>query len=83
MRTVHLGVVELKGDCQICLEPASVVASPDYKWVVEDAAIHSYGSVNIVLNQCRGAYHHIIRNVMVLAGFCNLSRQSQIIGIEF
>lgn len=83
MGTVHLRVMKLKGDCQRCFEPASTVASPYQDGIVEDAAVHSDGSFNIVLRQCRCADYHAVGDVVILAGFSHMPCQLHIIGIKF
>ncbi len=51
MGAVHLGVMELEGDGEDGFEETFPVLSPDHEGVVEDAAVHSYRSVNLGLGQ--------------------------------
>ena len=79
---VHLGMMELEGDCQGGLEKAPFIFAPDGKRVIEDAAVHAHCAVDIILGQGRGAYNHAVLQVMVLAAFPNLSGKGQIVPVE-
>ena len=73
MGTVHLRVVELEGDGQFVAQPFLPVSSPDEERIVEDAAVHTYGSVYFRIYDGRRAYHHAaIGQVSVLTRCCNL-----------
>ena len=82
MGSIHLGMVELEGDCQGGLEKAPFILAPDGKRVIEDAAVHPHCAVNVVLRQCGGADDHALLQVMVLAVFPNLSGKGQIVLVE-
>ena len=79
---VHLGMMELEGDCQDRLEKAPFIFAPDGKRVIEDAAVHAYRAVNIILGQGRGPYSHTVRQVVVLAALPNLGGKGQIVPVE-
>ena len=84
MCPVHLCVVELEGDGQLVAEPFLPVSSPDEERIVEDAAVHAYGSVYFRINYSRRAYHHaVIGQVSVLTRCCHLCSMLQILTAEF
>lgn len=59
------------------------VFAPYHERIVEDAAVHSNCSVNIVLGERGSADYHAVGEVMVLATFCDLSGKTEIFGIEY
>ena len=79
---VHLGMMELEGDCQGGLEKAPFILAPDGKRVIEDATVHAHCAVNVILGQGRGPYSHTVRQVVVLADLPNLSGKGQIVPVE-
>jgi len=79
---VHLGVVELERNGQSRFQEAFAVAAPDDEGVVEDAAVHADGAVNIILRQGRCADYHTVGDVVVLTRSGYLPRQPQIVGVE-
>ena len=46
MGTVHLRVVELEGDGQVCFKQLFAVLTPADKRIIEDTAVHSYHAVD-------------------------------------
>lgn len=83
MGTVHLGVMELKGDGQGIPEELPAVSAPDHERVVEDAAVHAHGPVDLGVDDGGGADDHTgFRQIPVLAAFCHLSGIGQIIPVE-
>ena len=84
MLSVHLGVVELKGDGQIISEQLLSVPAPDDEWIIEYAAVHAHSAVNFGVNYCGCAYHHAVcRKVNVLTVFESLTGAFQIVAVEF
>ena len=79
---VHLGMMELEGDCQGGLEKAPFILAPDGKRVIEDATVHAHCAVNVILGQGRGPYSHTVRQVVVLAALPNPSGKGQIVPVE-
>ena len=72
MCAVHLGVVELEGDGESCLEEAALVLPPNEEGIVEDATIHADCTIDVILRQSRSADDHVVRQVVIGAGFSNL-----------
>ena len=69
MGAVHLRVMELEGNRQIIPEPFLFVSAPDDKGIIENAAVHPDGSVNLRIDNRRRAYDHaVLRQVPVPAG---------------
>lgn len=60
MGTIHLCMVELEGDGQLVAKPFLSVPPPNEERIVEDAAVHAYGSVYFRIYDGRRAYHHAI-----------------------
>ena len=82
MGAVHLGMMELEGDRQGRLEKTPFILAPDGERVIEDAAVHTHCTIDIILGQGRGADDHIFRQVMVLAALPNLGGKGQIVPVE-
>ena len=83
MGTIHLGVVELKGDGQIISEPFLFVTSPDEERVIENSAVHTNSTVDFRMNDSRRAYYHaVVRQVEILTCFCYLGRVFQILSVK-
>ena len=55
MGSIHLSVVELKGDGQLIVKPFAAVFAPDDKRIVENAAIHADCSVYLGINDSGGS----------------------------
>lgn len=83
MRSVHLGMMELKRNGQIFPEKAFSEFSPYQKRVVENTAVHAYRTVYTVVHKCGSSNYHAFRQVMVPASFRHLSGQLQVVMIEF
>ena len=49
---VHLGVMELEGDGQRCLQPSFAITAPDQEGAVEDAAILIGNTVELCACDC-------------------------------
>lgn len=79
---VHLGMMELEGDCKSGLEKTPFILAPDGKRVIEDATVHAHCAVNVILGQGRGPYSHTVRQVVVLAALPNPSGKGQIVPVE-
>ncbi len=79
---VHLGVVELEGDLESRLEEAALVPSPNEERIVEDAAIHSYRPIYVVLHQSRSADNHTVGQVVISATLGHLPCERQVLFIE-
>ena len=47
MGAVHLRMMKLEGDGQLIPEPSFAIFPPDEEGVVEDAAVHPNGSVQL------------------------------------
>ena len=79
MRAVHLGVVELEREFQRRLKKPPAVFAPDHKGVIENTAVHANDPVKLGIHNGGGADDHAVRQVVVLAAFCRLARQVQIL----
>ena len=73
---LHLCMVELKRDSQCPFPPMPFVFAPNQKRIIEHTAIHAYCPVYLIPGKGRRTNHHAIRQIMVLAAFGNLLRQS-------
>lgn len=82
MGAVHLGMMELEGDRQGRLEKAPFILAPDGERVIEDAAVHTHCTINVILGQGGGADDHIFLQVVVLAALPNLGGKGQIVPVE-
>lgn len=82
MGAVHLRMVELERDGEHRPEQPPPVLAPDQERIVEYAAVHAHGTVDLVLRKGRGADDHAVRQVVVLARFGDLPRELQIIVVE-
>ena len=83
MGTIHLGVVELKGDGQIISEPFLFVTPPDDERVIKNATVHSNSTVDFRINDSRRTYYHtVVRQVEILTCFCYLGRVFQILSVK-
>ena len=58
------------------------VPAPYQERVVEDTAVHAYGSVYVVPGEGGGAYDHAVGDVVVPAFLRHLRRQPQIVPVE-
>ena len=82
MGAVHLRVVELERDGERRFKEPPPVAAPDQERIVEHAAVHAHGPVDRVLRQRRGADHHAVCQVVVLARLGDLPREPQVVVVE-
>ena len=82
MGAVHLGVVELERQLQRCLKMPPVIFAPDEKRIVENAAVHAHGAVDLGVRKGRGADDHAIGQVVVFTALGRLLRQAQVIGVK-
>ena len=82
MCTIHLGMVKLKGHDQRPFPQTPSVFAPNQKGIIEYAAVHAHGSVYLVPGEGGSAYDHAVGQVVVFAGFCDLGRQAEIVGVE-
>ena len=82
MGAVHLGMMELEGDRQGRPEKAPFILAPDDERVIEDAAVHTHCSINVISGQGGGADDHIFLQVVVLAALPNLGGKGQIVPVE-
>ena len=71
-------MMKLKRQLQLGFQPAAAVFAPDKEGVVEDAAVKIRHTVQIVMNQRRGADDHAIRQLVILAVFPAALRQLRI-----
>ena len=76
VRSVHLRVMELKGQPERCFEKTSAVSALDDKGVVENAAVHTDGTVDLGIDYRRGAYDHAVGQVVICAAL-NRARLSE------
>ena len=60
MGAVHLGVVELQGDGEAIAQEAPAIAAPNEEGVVENTAVHAHGSVDLGVDDGRGADDHAV-----------------------
>ena len=58
MSTIHLRVMELEGNGQCIAEELLAVAAPYDEWVVENTAVHAYGTVDLSIDNGGGADDH-------------------------
>ena len=79
---IHLGVVELEGNLESRLEEEALVPSPNEEGIVEDAAIHSYRPIYVVLHQSRSANNHTVGQVVISATLSHLPCERQVLFIE-
>lgn len=79
---VHLCVVELERYGEGGFEPASAVSAPYHEGVVEDAAVHAHGAVDVELRERGCAYHHAVGEVVVAACFGHLGCEAEVVGVE-
>ena len=63
-------------------EKPLMIFAPDEEWVVENAAVHADGAVDLGIHDGGGADDHAVGQVVVFAALCRLARQAQIIGAE-
>ena len=82
MRPVHLCVVKLERHRELCLEEAFAVSAPYHERIVENAAVHAHGPVDVLSGEGRGANHHAFLQVVVLARTGNLLRQLRVVAAE-
>ena len=82
MRPVHLGVVELERNDEARSPQAAFVFAPNQEGVVENAAIHAYGPVDIVPGEGGSADDHAVRQIVVEAGFGCLPGKFQVVFVE-
>ena len=82
VRAVHLGVVELERELQRRPEKSFLIFAPDDEWIVENAAVHADGTVDLGIHDGGGADDHAVGQVVVFTVFRCLVCQAQIIGAE-
>ena len=83
MCAVHLGVVELERDGKIVPEQLLPVPAPDQKGIVENTAVHSYGTVDFGVDDGRGADDHAgFGQIPVLTAFCHLGSVGEIVPVK-
>ena len=82
MRTVHLRMMELERYCECCFQQAAFIFSPDHERIVENTAVHPYGSVYIIFNECRCPYDHAFCQIMIYAVFGCMACELEIDVIE-
>ena len=69
-------------DSVVLNQPLRYLA-PYHERVVEYTAIHPHCTINVVLHQCRCAYHHAVCQIMILSSFGNLAGKPEIVGVEY
>ena len=82
MRAVHLGVVELEGDGERGLQPASAVTAPCQEGIGVDAAVLIDDAVEFRASQCRRADYHGLIVKDVLTGLADGLCQMQVIKLS-
>ena len=82
MRTVHLGVVELKRQLQRRPEKPPVIFAPDDERVVENAAVHADSPVDFGIHNGGCTDHHAVCQIVIFAAFRHLACQAQIVNVE-
>lgn len=82
MRPVHLRVMELERNGERRFQKSAVISAPDDEGVIEYSAVHPDRAVKLRVDNGRGADHHALRQVVVLAVLGDLLCEAQIIGIE-
>ena len=81
--TVHLSVVELEGEGQGVPEQLLFIPAPDQEGIVENAAVHAYSTVNLGVDDGRGADDHTgFGQIPILAGGGNLGGMGQIFPVK-
>lgn len=79
---IHLCMMELERQGQCRFEDAAPIPSPDYKGVIEDAAVHAHSTVDFNIGDRRGADEHTVCQVVILAVFSDLLCQPQVVLVE-
>ena len=82
MGAVHLGVVELERDRKRSLQPTAPAFAPNHERIVEYAAVHAYGTIDLILRQRRSADNHAVGQIVVRTRFGHLPCKSQIVVVE-
>ena len=83
MGAVHLGVVKLEENGQMIPEAFLPVFAPDQKGIVENAAVHTDGTINLGIHNGGGTDDHTgFRQIPVLTGFCYLDGLGQVFEVE-
>ena len=82
MCAVHLGVVKLKRQLQRRPEKTLMIFAPDEKRIVENAAVHADGAVDLGIHDGGGADDHAVGQIVIFTAFRNCARQPQVVGIE-
>ena len=82
MCAVHLSMVELERQLQRRPEKPLMIFAPDDEWIVENAAVHADGAVDLGIHDGGGADDHAARQVVIFTAFRNCARQPQVVGIE-
>ena len=84
MGAVHLRVVELERDGQIVSEEPLLVFAPDDKRVIEYAAVHANGAVDLSVDYCGCADDHaVFGQIPVSAAFRDICGKFKIFPIEY
>ena len=60
MRAVHLRVMELERELQHRFEESLAVLAPNEKGIVENAAVHAHGPVELGIHNGGGADDHAV-----------------------
>ena len=61
MCAVHLGMMKLERHCELTAKKASAVPTPNQERIVENAAVHAHGPVELRIHDGRGADDHAVR----------------------
>ena len=82
MPSVHLGMMELKGDGERGFQPTLAIAAPGQEGIGEDAAVLVDDAVEFRPGQSRCAHDDSILVQNVLTGLANGLSQVQVVGVE-
>ena len=82
MCAVHLSMVELERQLQRCPEKPLMIFAPDDEWIVENAAVHAGGAVDLGIHDGGGADDHAVGQIVIFTAFSNFVCQQQVVSAE-
>ena len=75
-------MVELERQLQRRPEKPLMIFAPDDEWIVENAAVHADGAVDLGIHDGGGADDHAARQVVIFTAFHYFVCQPQVVGAE-
>lgn len=82
MCAVHLSMVELERQLQPCPEKPLMIFAPDDEWIVENAAVHAGGAVDLGIHDGGGADDHAVGQIVIFTDFRYFVCQPQVVSAE-